>query len=293
MKRVVCALVSVMLVLVVFSAVNMLAAEPCDYLLKIGLDNPPDTLDVWTWSAGGRAITYAAHESLVTYQRGSLEPVPGLAKSWTISEDATIYTFFLREGVRFTDGSAFNANAVQFNFDRMNKLNLGPAQFIEDVIAVEAVDEYTVRMYLEHASSSFLNRLYTIRIVNPLAVSDHSSAEDPLAKEWFYNHSAGTGPYIVSEWRADEYIKLVWNKDYWAGWSDDNVREITALIIPETSTQRLMLQKGDLDIAGKMSVDDARILEEQPNLVVKEESSPVTFFFHFNVSRAPTSDLLV
>ena len=108
----------------------------------------PQSLDVHNTRANSdEMVAWHIYESLVTRNNPELEIKPGLAESWTVSEDGLVWTFKLREGVKFHDGTLFNAQAVKYNFDRLldpenPTIKSGVFNFIQQV---EVVDDYTVR----------------------------------------------------------------------------------------------------------------------------------------------------
>ncbi len=144
---------------------------------------------------------------------------PRWPTGWDISDDGTVYTFTLREGVTFHDGSDFNAEAVKFNFDRMLDENhpfhdTGPfplAFFFSAVETVEVVDDLTVKFTLNAPYAPFLSNLAypTGLIVSPAAVEQHGAE--------FGRNPSGTGPFVFAEWRSNEAVVVEANADYWDG----------------------------------------------------------------------------
>ncbi|MBV6638862.1 MAG: ABC transporter substrate-binding protein, partial [Mameliella sp.] len=167
-------------------------------------------------------ILMNVYDGLVRYKDGTLEVEPALATDWTISEDGTEYTFDLREGVSFHDGSPFNAEAVKFNFERMLNEDhpyhdTGPfplAFFFSAVETIEVVDDLTVKFTLNAPYAPFLSNLAypTGLIVSPAAVEQHGSD--------FGRNPSGTGPFTFAEWRSNEAVVIEGNPDYWGGAPD-------------------------------------------------------------------------
>ena len=159
-------------------------------------------------------------ETLVTFPEESTQIVPGLAESWTISKDGLTYTFKLRKGVKFHDGTPFNAEAVKFSIERQinpehpaNKLGKYPFAnfFFGNVKAVEAMDDSTVRFVLKEPRASFLAVLTAgaASIVSPTAVRKWG-ADYPL-------NPVGTGPFRYVSWQRGQQVVLEKNPDYWKG----------------------------------------------------------------------------
>jgi len=274
--------------------IGSLACLAEGYILRVGMgEDMPDTMDIWTWNTTARMVVWNVYEGLVTMTHEAIEPKPCLAKSWEISPTGTEYTFHLQEGVRFTDGTAFDAEAVAFNIRRLQEIGLGPARFVKDVIETKIVDDHTVTFKLAKPSAGFLTSLYAVRFVSPSAVAEHRTEDDPWARKWFNDHTVGTGPYTLEEWVRGQYIHLVQNPNYWRGFQPDQPNEIYIILAKEPSTQRLMLETGELDVAPKVTPDDAFLLRSDPNITVEFIDTPVTYQLILNTSKGITSNLLI
>ena len=179
------------------------------------------------------------YDRLVAYKGSSTELVPSLATSWEISKDGKVYTFRLRHGVKFHDGTEFTAKDVKFSLDRMIKINKGPAWIYTqdmDLNSVKVVDDYTVQITLTHPYAAFL---YTIAyvgasIMNSTLVMKHEVNGD-LGQAWLQDHDAGSGPYIMTQWVPNVQVVLKKFGDYWHGWTGKHVS--TVIIKPR---RRLM-----------------------------------------------------
>ena len=171
-------------------------------------------------------VTENIFDTLVDYDDDNTEVVPGLAERWESSKDGKTWTFYLRKGVKFHDGTDFNAEAVVYNFERwMDKDH--PEQkggefpyygymfggYKGDkghvIKSVNAVDEHTVKFELNYPQAPFLNNLAMppFGIASPTAVK-----KDP---EGFGQKPVGTGPFKLESWKKNDTITLVKNEDYW------------------------------------------------------------------------------
>lgn len=185
------------------------------------------------------------YEGLLSYAKDSTEVEPCLAKSWEISEDGLTYTFILQEGVKFHDGTDFNAEAVKFNIDRQLPPNVTEdmpyAGFVfEQVKDVKVVDEFTVEINLKKKCTPFLKNLamsLAAPMVSPTAVkaSDNNVNEAPV----------GTGPYKFVRWDKSEAIVLERNEEYWG--EKAKTKNLVFRIIPDNSARVVALTTGEVD----------------------------------------------
>jgi len=136
--------------------------------------------------------------------------VPWLAKSWEFSGDRKICTMHLQEGVKFTDGTPFNAEVVKFIFDEIIAKTYITANMLTGLSKIEAKDEHTVAFYFEYPLAPFITNLAhrSFAIWNPTVYKKNGP-------EWMGTHMVGTGPFILEEWRHGEYIRFKKNPDYW------------------------------------------------------------------------------
>jgi peptide/nickel transport system substrate-binding protein len=186
------------------------------------------------------------YEGLLKYNDDSTEVEPSLAESWTISDDGLAYTFKLREGVKFHDGTDFNAEAVKFNIDRqlppLVTEDMGYAGFVYGSVKdVEVVDDYTVTINLNQPNTAFLANLamsMAAPIVSPAALEAGSNSvmEAPV----------GTGPYTFVEWNKGENVVLVRNEDYWG--EPAKTKNVIFRFIADNSARVLALNNGEVDM---------------------------------------------
>jgi peptide/nickel transport system substrate-binding protein len=232
------------------------------------------------------SLAPASHilEGLTAFEPGTTTPVPSLATSWEASEDGLEWTFNLREGVTFHDGTPFNADAVVFNFERWwdtdNEYNLGADQFIywdymfqgfkgdeNSVLAdIEKVDDMTVKLILNRPNASLLNTLTmeNFRFASPAAVMEQGETYGTAE-----GLAVGTGPFMVEEWVKEDHLTLLRNDNYWG--EKPTLQRIEYRVIPDTSAAFLALQAGDIDMLSLWASpgpDDIAVALEDPNLEV-------------------------
>ncbi|SFC66820.1 ABC transporter substrate-binding protein [Tropicimonas isoalkanivorans] len=262
-------------------------------VLVVGQIAEPKSLDpAAVTAANDFRILLNIYDGLARYKPGTLEPEPALAESWDVSEDGTVYTFHLREGVKFHDGSDFNAEAVKFNFDRMLDENhpfhdTGPfplAFFFSSVEEVTVVDDLTVEFKLSEPYAPFMaNIAYaTGLIVSPAAVEQYGKD--------FGRHPSGTGPFKFAEWRSNEAVVVEKNPDYW-----DGAPPLDAVVfrpITDANTRTAEMLSGGIDVMVEVP-PDALSEFENDRYKILEAAGPHVWFLILNAKEGPFSDVRV
>jgi peptide/nickel transport system substrate-binding protein len=268
-------------------------AQTPENVLIVGQIAEPQALDPAAVTAvNDFRILMNMYDGLVRYKDGTLEVEPALATDWTISEDGTVYTFTLREGVTFHDGSAFDAEAVKFNFDRMLDEahpyhDTGPfplAFFFSSVENVEAIDPQTVEFTLNGPYAPFLSNLAypTGLIVSPAAVMEHGAD--------FGRNPSGTGAFAFGEWRSNEAVVVQANSDYW-----DGAPELETVVfrpITDANTRTAEMLAGGIDLM--VEVPPVALSEFQDDAyTVHEQAGPHVWFLILNAKEGPFADVRV
>ncbi|UPG65663.1 nickel ABC transporter substrate-binding protein [Metabacillus endolithicus] len=204
------------------------------------------------------------YEPLVSYQEGG-ELKPHLAESWEISEDGKEYTFHLREGVKFSDGTSFNAEVVKKNFDTvLNHLDMHSwLGFLSKINSTEVVDEYTFKLTLTEAYYPTIQELAVVRPVRFLG--EAGFPEDGDTSKGVVE-PVGTGPWVLEDYKVDEYAVFKRNEEYWGELPKEE--KITVKVIPDAETRVLAFEKGEIDLLygeGTISLDAFKQLESTEN----------------------------
>ncbi|TKH45904.1 nickel ABC transporter, nickel/metallophore periplasmic binding protein [Paenibacillus terrae] len=232
------------------------------------------------------------YEPLVSYkQGGKLEPA--LAESWTISKDGKIYTFKLRKGVKFSDGTPFNAAIVKKNFDAVMKNEkthswLGVVGVLDKT---EAVDDSTFRMTLKE---SYYPVLQDLSVVRPFRFLGEAGFPDDGDTSKGIKKPVGTGPWMLDEYKQDEYATFKRNPNYWG--TAPKVDKIIVKIIPDGETRVMAFEKGDLDLIygeGVISLDAFKQLRDTDKYVTKLSEPVGTRSLLLNSSNPKLADLRV
>lgn len=269
-----------------FSAGSAVAATPADTLV-IGKPADPQTLDpAVTIDNNDWTVTYPAYQRLMRYKqvdgKGSTEVEGDLAASWKSSDDNLVWTFTLADGQQFADGSPVEAQAVQQSFERLLAKKQGPSEAFPADMKIEAVDAHTVRFTLQKPFAPFLYTLANngASIVNPKAMARAD------ADTWLAGHTAGSGPYQLVSWQKGQSLELERNPHY-AGTKKPVLDKFVVRIVPESSARRLQLQKGDLDVAEELPVDQLQALKKDQNVRVAEFPSLRVTYLYLNNAKGP------
>lgn len=226
------------------------------------------------------------YEGLLQYEPDSTKVAACLAESWETAEDGLSYTFKLRQGVTFHDGTPFNAEAVKFNIDRQMapKMteDMAYGSFVYDpayVKDVEVVDEYTVKINMLQPYTPFLNNL---------AMSMAAPIASPAALEKNENNinkaPCGTGPYTFVSWNANESITLKANPTYWG--DAPKTQNIVFRFIPENAARVMALNNKEVDMIDGIDATVMETIEKAGNTVFQAEGMNINYMA-YNTSRAP------
>ncbi|WP_425248591.1 ABC transporter substrate-binding protein [Chelativorans salis] len=273
-----------------FAGVGLQPAEaqtPPNVLI-VGQIAEPKSLDPHAVTAvNDFRILMNVYDGLVRYSDGTLEVEPALAESWEISDDGKTYTFHLREGVTFHDGSPFNAEAVKFNFQRFLDEehpyhDTGPfplAFFFSAVEEVTAEDEHTVVFTLNEPYAPFLSNLaYPMGlIVSPAAVEEHGKD--------FGRNPSGTGAFKFAEWESNSRVVVERNEDFW-----DGAPPLEAVVfrpITDANTRVAEMLSGGLDLMVETPPDNVAQFADDPAFTVYEQAGPHVWFLILNMKEEP------
>lgn len=229
-----------------------------------------------TGNVQGRAATRAIHDALFTVdQDGRL--APGLVEKWE-QPDRKTYVFHLRQGVRFHDGTPFDAAAVKFNIDRIFDKKLGSirAGELSAMESISVVDPHTLRLTLKYPFSAFLFPLTDVSgcIGSPTAMEKW--------KQEYGLHPAGTGPFKMVEYLKDAHTTLKKNGDYWQK-GHPLLDQLTLRPIPIDTTRLAELQAGGVQIAEALPLQDIKRIRQMPNIIVSERVGFRWEYFGFDL----------
>jgi peptide/nickel transport system substrate-binding protein len=276
-------------VLIVIATITPVRAQTPPDVLVVGQVAEPKSLDPAVDTAvNDFRILVNIYDGLVRDKDGTLEPEPSLATSWKISPDGKTYSFKLREGVKFQDGTPFNAAAVKFNFDRMLDKNnpyhdTGPfplaSFFFSAIDQVKVVDDLTVEFKLKQPYAPFVSNLaYPVAlIVSPTAVQKYGKD--------FGLHPVGTGAYSFKEWVPNSRVILTKNPDYWDG--TPSLDAVVFRPITDANTRVAEMLSGGIDLMVEVPPDSLSQFRDNPAFKIYEQVGPHVWFLILNMKEGP------
>lgn len=258
-------------------------------ILGVAMHFYPSTFDPAIGVAGTHyRIFVNTYEGLVDYKIGTASVVPALAQSWSISSDLTTYTFRLRPNVKFHDGSTMDAEAVKMSFDRAKKIGQGPSVYLRSMREIQVVDPLTVRVVLTQPSATFLYGTSKVYIHGKPHVTDPDDG-----RAWFAANINGTGPFRIVQAEKDQHIVMQRHAAYWQGWADRHIEGVLIRIIPDAATQKLMLERGEVDMMNLYSIgpdESPDNLAKRPGVKLVRSPTYRTYIYPFNTQK-PNSPL--
>ena len=268
-------------------------------------ETPPDTL-VQAWQIddlitldpaeifefSGAEYGAQVYDRLVTYPADDVENLQGhVAERWEISEDGRTYTFKIRDGIAFHSGNPLTAEDAARSLQRVTKLNKTPSfilsQFgftpenVDEMI--QAIDDRTLQITVDqpYAPTFFLYCLTAGigSVVDKAEVMAHEVDGD-MGHEWLKTASAGSGPFKLRAWKPNESLVIDGNPDYWGG--APAFKRVFTRHIAEPATQQLLLEKGDIDVARDLEIDQINALSDNDDIFVEEVPKGAVWYLGLN-----------
>ena len=282
-------------------AVPAIAATPADTLVMAKNIDDVISLDpAECYELTGVEVDANIYDRLIRNDpKDVTKLVGGVAESWTVSPDGKTMTFKLRPGLTFASGKPVTAEDAAFSLSRVIKLNLSPAFLIsqlgwtkENVDGmVRDVDPATLQLTIgpDYAPSLVLALLSSIvgSVVEKAAVLEHDKGGD-LGNGWLKAHSAGSGPFSLRAWKANESVVLDANPTYREG--GPPLKRVVIRHVPEPAAQRLLIEKGDADVARDLSPDQIAGLAGNKDVKVVVSPQATLHYVGLNVKAAPLNN---
>ncbi len=269
-------------------------ATDLDQTLICGIQGDPVSLDpAKTTEDISARIFCNLYDPLVRFKEGSTEIEPTLARTWEVTGNGKIWTFHLREGVTFHDGTPFDAEAVKVSFDR--QINPESPYYSEDspnvfknsafnmISEIRVVDRFTVQFLLKHPFAPMLRTLATFygsSIVSPAALKEYGNS--------FGRHPVGAGPFKLKSWEQGKEVVLEKNKEYWGG--APKLKEVIYQVIPESSDMVNALLEGSIDVISEVSPTYLERLYFNPRITILKGNGILVFMLGFNCRKPPYTD---
>jgi peptide/nickel transport system substrate-binding protein len=291
----------------VLTASGAIAATPANTLVIADAIDDIITLDPAEVSeVGGVLASQQIYQPLVTFDPADPTKISGvLAESWTVSDDGKTFTFKMNPAAKFASGNPVTAKDAEYSLQRVilldSRISFILTQFgiNKDNVAekIKATDDSTLVLEVDqkYAQSFVLYVLssYTGGIVDSKVVKEHEGKREDGSNDygnaWLKaENSAGSGPYVLTKWDPKVSILMTRNPNYWG--TPPGVERLFLQHMPESATQRLALEKGDIDIANKLGPDDIGAISGKDGIQVLEGVSSTIYYFGLNLRNPALSN---
>lgn len=269
------------------------AATPANTLVVAKQIDDIITLDpAEAYELSDEEVITNVYDRLIRYEAEDLtKMVGGVAQSWVVSPDGKTFTFTLRPGQKFHDGSPLTAEDAAFSLQRVVILNKTPAFLITQLgwtpenvgTLIQAVDAHTLRFTtpVRFAPSLVLNLMSSVvgSVVEKKLAMAHQAGGD-LGNAWLKSHDAASGPFVLISWKPKESVTMQANPAYRLG--PPGVGRIVIRNIVESASQRLLLEKGDVDIARNLTPDQIAAVAKRKGIRIEEFPGSDTWYVGLN-----------
>ncbi len=239
--------------------------------------------------SNGIIVLNNVYETLLKYDAVNNKIIPELATDYKKSEDGLVWTFKLKEGVKFHDGTDMNAESVKYSIERTIQMKKGASFIWNCVQEINVLDPYTVEFKLKYPAPLDLITScgYAAFIFSPTAAKSNQ-------KDWFSKgNEAGTGPYMLQSYTRGDEVILTKFDDYWKGWEGKHFDKVVIKKVSETSSRRQMIEKGEADVTIELPYEDIESLRDNKNVNILEEPSYTNLVGFFNTEKKPLDNKLV
>lgn len=264
--------------------------------LILGLDGSPSDLDPHSqYDYRSTTVVRAVYEGLLGLKGSSTEEFEGLvAESWESNDEQSVWTFKIRPGLTFHDGSPCDSAAVKASFERMLGMNKGAvsvfSRFISDPGQMDTPDDATIVFDCGVPQPLFPSALastYGPQIVNANVAMEHEVDGD-FGNEWmrFNAEGTGTGGWRLVSFDPGEQATLERNESYWRGWEGNHFERVIVRVVPEFATMRQLVEAGDVDIIDRFIIDFAAIDDLTANPALQVDLSDSTEVAYYTMTEA-------
>lgn len=265
------------------SSQQVSSVQPKEQIVTIGMEQDMGSLDPGSVD-GMYMVSFLVYESLVDLYP-DFKKMPGLATSWQMSQDGKTWTFNLRKGVKFHDGSPFNAESVKTMINRNKKASI-PKYGFHLVQSMETPDDHTIRFILSAPCYTFASDMSMVfnAIASPACMD--SDGKKMLK-------ASGTGPFKFESWTKGQEVVLLRNDDYWG--KKTEITKVILKVIPDPQTRVMALETGQIDLMLCYGQVPAQIkaLKTNPKLSVVSNVGGTSSLVFFNTFRPPFDDIRI
>lgn len=268
-------------------------APQTNYTIIYAFPYEMTTLDPSTDFSSSLAIFPNVYETLTYYNWTTEQLTPLLATSWNGTQDGLHWTFHLRQGVLFHDGTPFNSTAVVYSINRTMTLGQGAAYIWAAVQAVVPVDTYDVRFDLSYPANIPLiaSASYAAYMISPNIQTIYHPPGN--ISSWFNSgHDDGTGPYVVKTWAPATQVVLTKFDQYWRGWNPNQFSTAVIQISADSVTREQMVESSDV-VTWFLPLSDISKLQSNPSVQVFTGAQPYNYYAQFNTVKPPLNNVLV
>jgi len=223
---------------------------------------------------------------------------PWLAEKWDVSDDDLTYTFHLRKGVKFHDGTELLASDVVYTWNRFSTIGQGYFYLLPKIESVKASDDYTVEFKLVKPTGLFVPSLIRLYILNEDLVRQNTKpqgdygAEGDYGMEWLVTHDAGSGPYTITEFPLEQYILMEKHADWWGNMREDAPDQFKIITTTEPVTVRNLMADKELEISDMwQTIENLQALDAIDGVDIKVAPSLLGFYYMMNNAKPPFDDI--
>ena len=232
------------------------------------------------------------YETLLRYDSATSEFVGVLATDYSKNDDGTIWTFNLREDVKFHDGTDFNADAVKFSFERTIAIDKGSTYILVDLKEMRIIDDYTIEFIFNNPAPADLivSSAYAACIYSPTAFTNDLEASSKWANA---GNACGTGPYMLDSQTPGNQVILTKHEEYWGGWGGSHFGKILFQLVAEDASRRQMLESGEADVVTRLMPDHIADLEKNDSINIVYYQTYANQLMFLNTQKPPLDNKLI
>ena len=271
------------------------------HTLILASSAPPTSIDpAVAYDTNSVIITDQIYQTLITYGNtsfdgqtiGSLSIAPDLATSWYQYANGSVL-FNLSHDAKFSNGNPVNASDVQFSLNRVIEMDQGPAFHVAEFLnssGIHVLNTYQVLLVPSHVYAFFINlfQLWVTSIVDPIYVNAHGGVQKNTVNTYMADHAMGSGPYNLTSYTSTELV-LTANTNYWG--PAPNVTKFIYEIVPEASTQQTLLEKGSVNIAMNIPLNEISTVKNYSNVKIDIAPTSSEYYVGFDQNVTPLNNL--